>query len=398
MSDAENLKPGDAESGANANAAPGANVVAPSSAAKAAAAELLPPAPIERVAELEGVTAMLPPESQFKAGPQPPFRLQWTRMIVGMLLGLGVALAVVLIFSPQLMHDLRETTVAVQLWRYIGAALACVAIYLFADSWLLTMIVRVIKPEAPYVRLMGLNMEAHLVGGATSFGGLEIPYQIWFLRDFDMTLSEATSVLVFKGIVRASSLAVVALAVFLPGIRSPLTPLQRLILLGVFIALGIGWAAGWWFLRRPAGGRLIPGAIQRRLQPVLEAMRLLRRAGWPLVLRVAIWQLVYWLAMFAIIPLIFAALGQRNLAAIPSIVIAQAVLQVLMVFSPLPGGAGVAEGGFLLLIGPEVPFGLRIVSVILWRALTWLLPVICGAIALGLRGGHSRRVGRQHVQ
>ena len=360
--------------------------------------ELQPPAPIERVAEFEGVSSIVTPEAPFAGGPQPPFRMQWTRMIVGMLLGLGVALAIVLIFSPRLMHDLRQTTVAVQLWRYIGAAVACVAIYLFADAWLLTLIVRVIKPNAPYTRLMGLNLEAHLIGGATSFGGIEIPYQIWFLRDFDMTLPEATSVLVFKGIVRASSLAIVALAVFLPGIRSPLTPLQRWILLGVFIALVIGWAAGWWFLRRPLGGALVPGAVQRRLRPVIEAMHLLRHAGWPLVVRVAVWQIVYWLAMFAIIPLIFAALGQRNLAAIPSIVVGQAVLQVLMVFSPLPGGAGIAEGGFLLLIAPEVPLGLRVVSLILWRAMTWLLPVISGAIALGLRGGHIRRPGVQRAQ
>ncbi len=392
MTDKEN--PAEAAATSAEAAATSADVTATS----AKVGELVPPPSIERVAELEGVAATLPAETPFAKGMQPPFRLHWMRMAIGMLLGLGVALAIVLVLSPRLMHDLRSTTVDVQLWRYIVAAVACVAIYLFADAWLLTMVVRVIKPEAPYTRLMGLNLEAHLIGGATSFGGLEIPYQIWFLRDFDMTLPEATSVLVFKGIVRASSLAVIALAVFMPGIRSPLTPLQRLILLGVFVALALGWAAGWWFVRRPLGGGLLPEAIHRRLRPTQEALHLLRRAGWPLALRVIAWQIVYWLAMFAIIPLIFAALGQRDLAAIPTIVVGQAVLQVLMVFSPLPGGAGIAEGGFLLLIAPEVPIGLRVASLILWRAMTWLLPVVSGAVALGLRGGHGRRPGVQRAE
>ena len=62
-----------------------------------------------------------------------------------------------------------------------------------------------------------------------------------------------------------------------------------------------------------------------------------------------------------------------------------------MPLSPLPGGAGVAEFGYLELIGSETPPGIRVSSLILWRTATWVIPVAIGALALGWSTTRGRK-------
>ena len=94
-------------------------------------------------------------------------------------------------------------------------------------------------------------------------------------------------------------------------------------------------------------------------------------------------QLVYCVAMFSLIPMILQALGLRG--PVLPLVVGQAVLQVLMPLSPLPGGAGVAEIGYLGLIGRVVPKDLTVASLVIWRVYTWVVPMGLGALALALR-------------
>ena len=58
-----------------------------------------------------------------------------------------------------------------------------------------------------------------------------------------------------------------------------------------------------------------------------------------------------------------------------------------MPISPLAGGAGVAELGYLALIGPATAETIRVPSLILWRIATWLIPVAVGGLAFLVRSG-----------
>ena len=100
-------------------------------------------------------------------------------------------------------------------------------------------------------------------------------------------------------------------------------------------------------------------------------------------------QFVYWVALFAVLLCVLHALGWRG--SIVPIITGQAVMQVLMPLSPLPGGAGVAELSYLALIGPETPPSIHISSLVLWRLFTWVLPVAVGALSLGIRGARHAR-------
>lgn len=310
--------------------------------------------------------------------------LQWSRMLIGVLLGLAVGVAVILLVNPHVEEDIEQAYLATRAPGYLGLALAALIVLLAADAWSLVVLVRVIRPDAPWWRVCGVAFEAHLVGGATSFGGLEIPYQVVVLRMLGLRVSEATSTVMVKGVIHTSVLVVAALMAFIPVSGSPITTLQRWILVGVLGVMILTWLVGAVWTRRPLNVRFLPGPIRRWVHSFTEALVAFRQAGRKVLLIVILLQLVYWVAMFSLIPLVLLALGYRG--PLVPIVVGQAVLQVLMPLSPLPGGAGVAEFGYLELIGPSTPGSIRVASLILWRIMTWILPVAVGGLAVGLRG------------
>jgi hypothetical protein len=314
-------------------------------------------------------------------------------MVLGILLGLVAGVVVILIANPRVAEDIETATLATRQPWYLAGALLALAVLLVADAWSLVLMVRVIRPDVSRAKTFGVSFEANLVGGATMFGGLEIPYQVFVLYRIGLKPSESTSAVLVKGVIHTSVLVLVALAAFLPIAGSPITPLQRWIILGVIGGLMLAWVVGYLWLRRPLGLSLLPARLGRRLRAFVDAMAVFRQAGWRVMVQVVLWQLVYWAAMFAIIPLVLHALGWRG--SIMPVMTGQAVLQVLMPLSPLPGGAGIAEFGYLELIGSNTPERIRVASLILWRVLTWLIPMALGAVALGIRtAGYSRRSRR----
>jgi len=87
--------------------------------------------------------------------------------------------------------------------------------------------------------------------------------------------------------------------------------------------------------------------------------------------------------MISILICVLHALGWRG--PIAPIITGQAVMQVLMPLSPLPGGAVVAESSCLVLIGPSTPESMHVSSLILGRFFTWVIPVAVGGISRGAR-------------
>ncbi|GAB4258236.1 MAG: hypothetical protein Kow00122_15980 [Thermoleophilia bacterium] len=327
------------------------------------------------------------PTNGSAAGVRGPLR--WSRMLLGMVAGLGVAVVVVLVVNPHVGRELETAGDQAGRPALFGLAALALAVALAADAASLVLPVRMLVPEASRWGTVAAALEAHLVGGATSFGGLEIPYQVMRLRRLGLSVSQATSAVIVKGFVHTMVLVGVALAALLPRTASLLTPLQRLILVSATIGLGAAWLLGWLWLRRPLGVSLVPERVRRGVFAMRRAMADLGRAKTRILVCLVALQVVYWVAMFALLVLILLAYGWRG--GIWPIVVGQAVVQVLMPLSPLPGGGGVAELGYLSLIGPSVPESIRLASLVVWRATTWLIPVGLGALTLGLRRGVEGR-------
>ena len=306
------------------------------------------------------------------------------KMLLGTAGGLSVGIAAILIINPHIATDVHNAQRASVQPGYLLLALLCVAVVIVTDAWSLLILARVFEPHIERRPVVSTALESHLIGGATSFGGFEIPYQIVMLRRGGLTGSQAMSVVIFKGLVHTLLLAIVALVSLLPWTDSPITSLQRWLLLGATGALLLVWVAVWLWVQRPMGRAFVPKKLHGKLDELVEAARAFGVASRRTIAGLVGLQLLYWIAMFAILICVLHALGWRG--SIVPIITGQAVMQVLMPLSPLPGGAGVAELSYLALIGPSTPESIHISSLVLWRLFTWVIPVAAGAVSLGLRG------------
>jgi hypothetical protein len=315
--------------------------------------------------------------------------LSWRRLALGLVGGLAVGVVTIVIFAPHAGNDLAAATRTATEPLWLVAAFVALLIALAADAATLVVLVRRLSVCTSVVGTGSVVIESGLIGGATSFGGLEVPYQIMRLRGLDVPVSRSTSVLLVKAMVHISVLALVAAAAFLPLGAAALTPLQRWIIFGVLASIILAWLVGTAWLRWPLGLNRLPRPVAYRLEDFSEAVRTLRGGGARLAAAVTALQLIYWVAMFSLIPFILHALGWRG--PLVPIVVGQAVLQLIMPLSPLPGGAGVAEIGYLGLVGRSIPKDLTVASLVIWRIYTWVIPMALGALTLALRTATRRR-------
>jgi hypothetical protein len=313
-------------------------------------------------------------------------------LILNLVAGL-VAAAVVIVFAgSRLGPQIAQTDLGNARYEFLVLAGACMLVVLLTEAFTLVVIARSLSPRASTWGVFGVALESLLVGGATSFGGLEIPYQVVRLRYSGLTATQATSAVIIKGLVHTSLLVLVAAAALVPAIGTRLTHLQRWVIIAVILAVVAGWLVAALWTQKPVGMRLLPARVRKYTASFREANLTLLHAGWKAIAGTVALQAIYWVAMFSIIPLILMALGYEG--GILHVIIAQAALQVIMPFSPLPGGAGIAELGYLGLIGTSVPPDIRVSSLLLWRIFTWLAPMTIGALAIGVRVAiTSRRAG-----
>ena len=318
------------------------------------------------------------------------------RMFLGFALSVMVAVLITRLFSLHLRHNFGVVRGHAHEPEFLLYAVLAVLVYLTADTVSLVLLTRVLKATVRLKPLVLLSLRANFVGGTTSFGGVEIPYQIFALRRQGLTVPEATSVILVKGVVHTSVLVLVALTALLPATGSAVTPLQRWFVIAAVVLTAIAWVVGSLWVRRPIGIEQFPQRFHKQINAGREAFTEFHRAGWRVWLGVVASQVVYWVAMFAIIPFILIGLGWHGRPF--SIITGQAVLQVIMPLSPLAGGAGVAELGYLALIGPAAAETIRVPSLILWRLATWLIPVAIGGLAFLWRSGRPPAVAEPAIE
>jgi uncharacterized protein (TIRG00374 family) len=305
---------------------------------------------------------------------------------------LGAAAVVIVLAGSRLGPQITKANLGNPNYNYLALTTLALVVVLLTEAFTLVVIARALSPRASTWGIFGVALESLLVGGATSFGGLEIPYQVVRLRHSGLSTSQATSAVIVKGLVHTSLLIIVAGVALVPALGTRLTSLQRWILISVIIVVLVGWLVAALWTRKPVGMRLLPARVRKYTTQFREANLVLLHAGWKAIVETVALQALYWLAMFSIIPLTLKALGYNG--GLLHVIIAQAALQVIMPFSPLPGGAGVAELGYLGLIGATVPADIRVSSLLYWRIFTWLIPMAVGAIAIGIRAIFSARRAR----
>ena len=136
-----------------------------------------------------------------------------------------------------------------------------------------------------------------------------------------------------------------------------------------------------WLAESPSGKKAY-FVVERELRAFLHTARSFNRLKAGDLLLIILLSLAYWFCFFSVAPLILLGLEQQ----VPYLqaLIWQFVIQMVIVYLPLPGGSGVAELGlaglFVLFVHPSV-IG---IFVVVWRLLTYYLLLLCGGvIALG---------------
>jgi hypothetical protein len=140
----------------------------------------------EHVPESLEEPLVAPPEKLRKIFTRP-------RMLLGFALSVMVTVLITRLFSLHLRHNFGVVRSQAHEPEFLAYAVLCVLVYLVADMATLVLLTRVLKSTVRLKPLVLLSLRANFVGGTTSFGGVEIPYQAFSLRRQGLTLPEATS-------------------------------------------------------------------------------------------------------------------------------------------------------------------------------------------------------------
>ncbi len=293
-------------------------------------------------------------------------------------LGLGVSFATVVLIGV----SVGDVTRSVRVLPLI-AAVGCVT-----GGWVLQglMLAVLVRPHAHGIRLRDLalaNLKIGFVGAVTPFGGAELPYAVYLVRQLGVPAAVAGSVVVTKGVVNVLVLLAGAATVVAR------TPAVFQVNLPIVLAAAALLAAGGGLLRslRHRRSRAEKSSRRRwRDQAVDFALQLehgvIHQWRCHPVSVVSCFGLtaLYWTATLLLGPLTLLALGWNG--SWWSIIAAQVVLYTLLPLSPTPGGAGAAELGYAALIAAHVPAVEIAGAVVLWRLATFYLPLAAGALVM----------------
>ena len=83
------------------------------------------------------------------------------------------------------------------------------------------------------------------------------------------------------------------------------------------------------------------------------------------------------LCIYAIVPCLLLCLGVTD-ADWYSVMGRMIFLNMLLYFTPTPGGSGIAEGGFVLLFSDTVPAGTVGIVAVCWRLIAEYIPFLIG--------------------
>lgn len=209
--------------------------------------------------------------------------------------------------------------------------------------------------------------------------------QVLFLRKLGMPAGQAT-VLVFIRTVLSVLFLILCLPVvfyldviLIPWLQPDSVNIAMSALLGII-------AGGVWGVRTRTMARVVlwvakrmPASLRRRLwrmyRDVRTSIGLLLAAPRDMA-RVFIDTGLSLLSLYCIAPALFLGLG--IVVDWPIAIGRMILLNLLLCFAPTPGGAGIAEGGFVYLFGSSVPDGTVGLLAVAWRMIAEYLPFGAG--------------------
>ncbi|MDO5520126.1 MAG: lysylphosphatidylglycerol synthase transmembrane domain-containing protein [bacterium] len=291
-----------------------------------------------------------------------------------------------------------------KLWLML--AILCMIGYCLLESGVLYFTANCIKRKLSFVNAFRTTMVGQLFNNITPFASGGQPMQLYYLTKSSFQLGEASSILLMKFIVYQSALIVYSTVLIF--IRYSFFS-KQVSKLGYFI--GAGFTVNLLVVIGLFLIGFLPGSatkLTKAIVALLAKIRIIKdkekttahaisniegfHNGFrqlmlqKSVLFKSIIITIAQLTCIFIIPFcICMALG-IEVSSIISVVAASSFVMMISAFIPLPGASGGAEGSFYLLFGIFIiKPGLTAVALLLWRFITYYLPIIVGIFFCRLR-------------
>lgn len=307
----------------------------------------------------------------------------------------ALVLTIVLTSDPeQMLHIIKNARLP-----FLGAALLCMVAYWLLESWMLGTMTSTLKKPLRFFQVLRVSMVGQLFNQITPFSSGGQPIQAYYLCRYQVPLGSASSILLMKFIIYQTVLAIYSLILLIfqfPFFLGRVSGFGALIVIGFLINLAVVvllYCVGYF-----------PGGTRRFLLWVLELLckihivknrdKYTRKIEEEMdkfhedfkgfqghtkeILRLILLSFLQ-LTVFFLVPFcVCMALnaGQVNLFTVLG---AAAFVLLISSFVPLPGASGGAEGSFYLLFGIffTQPGGVPM-AILLWRMLTFYLPILVG--------------------
>jgi len=324
---------------------------------------------------------------------------------LGFSLTLSVATAL-FIFFRNFDEDTWESLLKIKT-VYLFAAFGLVLLLWFLEGLRIGLLVRTLhsNKRLPLWDTVQVFLMTFFFASVTPFASGEWPAHIYALRRRGLSLGESSAVTATRALITRLLFTFTAAFLLIAFTGEPVpTFINKIFIYAVYISILTAFflffflwkpqifdwllqkISSFGILRRWLGenptGRKAYHYINREFREFLETTRSLNRFKLVNISVIVLLTIAFWVCFFSIAPLILLGLGKP----VPYLqaLIWQFVMQMIIVYLPLPGGSGAAELGLASLFVFFVPSSVLGIFILAWRLLTYyILLFFGGLIALG---------------
>jgi len=317
------------------------------------------------------------------------------------LISIGISLAMLVVYLTLAggVKALSDSVVRMDKGWLAGMILCTLAFWL-TDGLILHVYIKMKYKKHSYIKSVKTTMIGLLYNNLTPFASGGQPMQVYDLAQDGIDAGDAASFITVKTILYQTCLTVYAVAVLastLGFFRQNIPRFDLLLWAGigfntVFVAIICAIA-----INKKAAGKIAHGVVR-----LLSAVRLVKnreKSAASVDKHIAQFResfaLIYQNKSMLILGFLLTILQQTLYYCLPFCIYksfdlsgaaftlllgAQAILSLIMAFVPVPGGSGVAEGGFYLFFALFFTQGVIMPAVFIWRFLTYYSTIIIGGI------------------
>ncbi|MBE0446991.1 MAG: flippase-like domain-containing protein [Actinobacteria bacterium] len=310
--------------------------------------------------------------------------------------GLAIAIIMAFTFDTGTLDAFRKMNPV-----YLGFAVAAVFTSWIFSSIAFYVLARIIKTPISLLASGRVYLVGSFFAFITPFGSGLLPTQVYLLSKENLSAGQATAVASARIVTSSWLFAILGLAILITFKSSLPGVIGTNLLLGV-ILVAVAWSAiALYFVKRPGSAknmvarilanRLVSSWMKKDLRERLEdkidreidhlssnLKNIISPTNYPALAVVLACEVVAWIALFAVLPLVLFGLGWEGSFA--TLIFRMFLVFCLIPASPTPGGSGVVEVGFTGLLYDMVPSHIIGLVVLIWRALTYYLMLLIGSL------------------